>query len=95
MASSLQGAHATFYDGSDASSTMVGKQIDGVTSPVHKFVEPKPVVVCIQWCPDMSSVLGSLAEDDGMNIRDYEMMNKYYNLNLDVFWCWKIVGKFM
>nr|GEW49173.1 nucleosome/chromatin assembly factor group C5 [Tanacetum cinerariifolium] len=59
----------------------VEKQLDGVTSPVHKFVEPKPAVVC--WCPDKSSVLGSSAEDGDANIRDYEIMNKYYNLNLD------------
>nr|GEX18018.1 WD-40 repeat-containing protein MSI4-like [Tanacetum cinerariifolium] len=65
----------------------VEKQLDGVTSPVNKFVEPKPVVVCVQWCPDKSSVLGSSAEDGGVNIIDYEIMNKYYNLNLDVFWC--------
>ncbi|GKE80922.1 hypothetical protein Tco_1550922, partial [Tanacetum coccineum] len=29
---------------------------DGVSSHVHKFVEPKPAVVCVQWYPDKSSV---------------------------------------
>ncbi|GJZ75253.1 WD40 repeat-containing protein MSI4-like protein [Tanacetum coccineum] len=38
---------------------------DGVASPVHKFVEPKAAVVCVQWCPDKSSVFGSSSEDGG------------------------------
>ncbi|GKA64114.1 WD40 repeat-containing protein MSI4-like protein [Tanacetum coccineum] len=38
---------------------------DGVASRVHKFVEPKADVVCVQWCPDKSSVFGSSSEDGG------------------------------
>ncbi|GKB50012.1 hypothetical protein Tco_0900765 [Tanacetum coccineum] len=53
---------------------------DGVASPVHKFVEPKPAVVCVQWCPDKSSVFGSSAEDGCVNISDYEIMNSQGSL---------------
>ncbi|GJY63501.1 pentatricopeptide repeat-containing protein [Tanacetum coccineum] len=31
-----------------------------------------------QWCPDKSSVFGSSAEDGGVNIRDYEIMNRQF-----------------
>ncbi|KAJ0771298.1 putative transcription factor WD40-like family [Helianthus annuus] len=45
---------------------------DGVGSPVHKFEEHKAHVLCVQWCPDKSSVFGSSAEDGCVNIWDYE-----------------------
>ncbi|KAF5799078.1 putative transcription factor WD40-like family [Helianthus annuus] len=45
---------------------------DGVGSPVHKFEEHKAPVLCVQWCPDKSSVFGSSAEDGYVNIWDYE-----------------------
>nr|GEX83604.1 hypothetical protein [Tanacetum cinerariifolium] len=49
---------------------------------------PKSAVVCIQWCLNKSSIFGSSAEGGGVNIKDYEIMNKYYKLNLDVFCDW-------
>nr|GEU72260.1 WD-40 repeat-containing protein MSI4-like [Tanacetum cinerariifolium] len=49
---------------------------DGVASPVHKFVEHKAPVLCVQWCPDKSSVFGSSAEDGCVNIWDYEQVSQ-------------------
>ncbi|PWA49750.1 nucleosome/chromatin assembly factor group C5 [Artemisia annua] len=48
---------------------------DGVGSPVHKFVEHKAPVLCVQWCPDRASVFGSSAEDGCVNIWDYEQVD--------------------
>nr|GEW58292.1 hypothetical protein [Tanacetum cinerariifolium] len=31
----------------------------------------------LEWCPDKSSVFGSLIDDGGVNIRDYEIMNRW------------------
>uniref|UniRef100_A0A2P2KLG2 Uncharacterized protein MANES_16G101900 n=1 Tax=Rhizophora mucronata TaxID=61149 RepID=A0A2P2KLG2_RHIMU len=45
---------------------------DGVGTPVHKFEGHKAAVLCVQWCPDKSSVFGSSAEDGLLNIWDYE-----------------------
>ncbi|KAJ8750982.1 hypothetical protein K2173_016163 [Erythroxylum novogranatense] len=45
---------------------------NGVGSPVHKFEGHKAAVLCVQWCPDKSSVFGSSAEDGLLNIWDYE-----------------------
>ncbi|KAL8102573.1 WD-40 repeat-containing protein MSI4-like [Apium graveolens] len=45
-------------------------------SPVHKFEDHKAAVLCVQWCPDKSSVFGSSAEDGSLNIWDYEMIGK-------------------
>ncbi|XP_071729453.1 WD-40 repeat-containing protein MSI4-like [Rutidosis leptorrhynchoides] len=47
---------------------------DGVGSPVHKFEDHKAPVLCVQWCPDKSSVFGSSAEDGCVNIWDYEQV---------------------
>ncbi|KAH0652048.1 hypothetical protein KY290_032707 [Solanum tuberosum] len=45
---------------------------DGVGSPVHMFEHHTAAVLCVQWCPDRSSVFGSCAEDGLLNIWDYE-----------------------
>nr|XP_043627707.1 WD-40 repeat-containing protein MSI4-like [Erigeron canadensis] len=47
---------------------------NGVASPVHKFQDHKAPVLCVQWCPDKSSVFGSSAEDGFVNIWDYEQV---------------------
>uniref|UniRef100_A0A7N0UZX9 Histone-binding protein RBBP4-like N-terminal domain-containing protein n=1 Tax=Kalanchoe fedtschenkoi TaxID=63787 RepID=A0A7N0UZX9_KALFE len=44
----------------------------GVGMPVHKFEGHSAAVLCVQWCPDKSSVFGSSAEDGILNIWDYE-----------------------
>ncbi|KAK1388163.1 hypothetical protein POM88_016341 [Heracleum sosnowskyi] len=46
-------------------------------SPVHKFEDHKAAVLCVQWCPDKSSVFGSSAEDGCLNIWDYEKLSPY------------------
>lgn len=45
---------------------------DGVGSPVHMFEHHTAAVLCVQWCPNRSSVFGSCAEDGLLNIWDYE-----------------------
>ncbi|PWA92179.1 bifunctional polymyxin resistance protein, ArnA [Artemisia annua] len=40
------------------------------------FVEHKAPVLCVQWCPDKSSVFGSSAEDGCVNIWDYEQVGQ-------------------
>ncbi|WOH11269.1 hypothetical protein DCAR_0830750 [Daucus carota subsp. sativus] len=47
-----------------------------LSSPVHKFEDHKAAVLCVQWCPDKSSVFGSSAEDGSLNIWDYERIGK-------------------
>ncbi|CAI0627984.1 unnamed protein product [Linum tenue] len=49
---------------------------NGVGSHVHKFEGHKAAVLCVQWCPDKSSVFGSSAEDGILNIWDYEQIGK-------------------
>ncbi|CAM8954305.1 unnamed protein product [Rhodiola kirilowii] len=44
----------------------------GVGMPVHKFEGHSAAVLCVQWCPDKSSVFGSSADDGILNIWDYE-----------------------
>ncbi|KAE9588097.1 putative transcription factor WD40-like family [Lupinus albus] len=48
----------------------------GVGSPVHKFEGHDAAVLCVQWCPDKSSVFGSSAEDGLLNIWDIEKVGK-------------------
>ncbi|XP_050381128.1 WD-40 repeat-containing protein MSI4-like [Argentina anserina] len=48
----------------------------GVGSPIHKFEGHNAAVLCVQWCPDKSSVFGSSAEDGLLNIWDYEKIYK-------------------
>nr|GEV37204.1 basic transcription factor 3 [Tanacetum cinerariifolium] len=48
----------------------------GAIHVLHKFVEPKAAVLCVQWCPDNSSVFGSLTDGGDVNIKDYEIMNR-------------------
>ncbi|RVX05530.1 WD-40 repeat-containing protein MSI4 [Vitis vinifera] len=51
----------------------------GVGSPIHKFEDHKAAVLCVQWCPDKSSVFGSSAEDGLLNIWDHQLW-------LDLWW---------
>lgn len=46
--------------------------IDGAGLPVHTFEGHTDAVLCVQWCPDKSSVFGSCAEDSLLNIWDYD-----------------------
>ncbi|XP_061371103.1 WD-40 repeat-containing protein MSI4-like [Gastrolobium bilobum] len=48
----------------------------GVASPVYKFAGHDAAVLCVQWCPDKSSVFGSAAEDGILNIWDYDKVGK-------------------
>ncbi|KAK9102559.1 hypothetical protein Sjap_019813 [Stephania japonica] len=48
----------------------------GVGSPIHKYKGHSDAVLCVQWCPDKSSVFGSAAEDGLLNIWDYEKAGK-------------------
>ncbi|CAB4288253.1 unnamed protein product [Prunus armeniaca] len=48
----------------------------GVGAPIYKFEGHKAAVLCVQWCPDKSSVFGSSAEDGLLNIWDYEKVSK-------------------
>ncbi|ONH97778.1 hypothetical protein PRUPE_7G209600 [Prunus persica] len=48
----------------------------GVGAPIYKFEGHKAAVLCVQWCPDKSSVFGSSAEDGLLNIWDYEKVCK-------------------
>lgn len=48
----------------------------GVGSPIHKFEDHKAAVLCVQWCPDKSSVFGSSAEDGLLNIWDHQLVGK-------------------
>ncbi|XP_019436497.1 PREDICTED: WD-40 repeat-containing protein MSI4-like [Lupinus angustifolius] len=48
----------------------------GVGSPVYKFKGHDAAVLCVQWCPDKSSVFGSSAEDGLLNIWDTEKVGK-------------------
>ncbi|KAE8683191.1 WD-40 repeat-containing protein MSI4 [Hibiscus syriacus] len=49
---------------------------NGVGSVIHKFEGHKAVVLCFQWSPDKSSVLGSSAEDGLLTIWDYDKVGK-------------------
>ncbi|KAK3003042.1 hypothetical protein RJ639_018798 [Escallonia herrerae] len=44
----------------------------GMGLPIHKFEDHNAAVLCVQWCPDKSSVFGSSAEDGFLNIWDYD-----------------------
>lgn len=48
----------------------------GVGSPVYKFEGHDAAVLCVQWCPDKSSVFGSCAEDGILNIWDTDKVGK-------------------
>ncbi|CAJ2661111.1 unnamed protein product [Trifolium pratense] len=48
----------------------------GVGSPVYKFEGHEAPVLCVQWCPNKSSVFGSGAEDGIINIWDYDKVGK-------------------
>nr|GMC58910.1 WD-40 repeat-containing protein MSI4-like [Ipomoea batatas] len=52
---------------------------NGVGSPVHIFENHKAAVLCVQWCPDRSSVFGSTAEDGRLNIWDYDKVGEKDN----------------
>ncbi|XP_074578271.1 WD-40 repeat-containing protein MSI4-like [Curcuma longa] len=43
----------------------------GIGSSVHTFHHHRAAVLCVQWCPDKSSVFGSAGEDNFLNIWDH------------------------
>ncbi|KAF3592320.1 hypothetical protein DY000_02020344 [Brassica cretica] len=49
---------------------------NGVGTPIYKFEGHRAAVLCVQWCPDKSSVFGSSAEDGLLNIWDYDRVSK-------------------
>ncbi|KAL4359169.1 hypothetical protein HN51_018883 [Arachis hypogaea] len=49
---------------------------EGVGSPVYKFEGHEAAILCVQWCPDKSSVFGSSAEDGFLNIWDHEKVGQ-------------------
>ncbi|XP_068328242.1 WD-40 repeat-containing protein MSI4-like [Pyrus communis] len=49
---------------------------EGVGAPIYKFEGHTAAVLCVQWCPDKSSVFGSSAEDGLLNIWDYDKVSK-------------------
>lgn len=44
----------------------------GFGVPIQRFEGHTAAVLCVQWCPDKSSVFGSCAEDGVLNVWDHE-----------------------
>ncbi|KAJ3694985.1 hypothetical protein LUZ60_000362 [Juncus effusus] len=49
---------------------------NGGSAPVHEFEGHDSAVLCVQWCPDKSSVFGSSAEDGLLNIWDHNKVGE-------------------